>query len=672
MPSQFFGLQIGYSGLTAYQAALNTTGNNIANTETKGYSRQVTNQTAAQALRTYTTYGMAGAGTTVTSIEQIRNTYYDIKYRSAATSVGEYNVKSEYNAQIENLFNDDGETILGFSTLYDRFFKSMEDLQNDPSETSVRTNFVSQAKALCEYFNSTSDNLRKIQTDANDQIRTVVDQINSLGAKIANINHQINIIELKGTTANELRDQRNQLVDELSQYVDVTVMEDPIYTNDMLDEDGKPIGDFAGAYKYTVIISGNQTLVEGYDYRTMELRSRDSWNKVNQSDADGLYDIYWKDTGTQYYPANTNYGGQLKSLLQIRDGNNSEYFHGRIENGDEEGTVKVITKATDEFLQDTSKCTLNPTGLLTVGATEYKYDSWEVEQDGDHLVYTFYMSPDDEQFVDYNGSSRTMEGLKTLINKINAASDPANPDYTVAAVGPQVSYQGIPYYQEQMNEWVRLFAKNFNTTEQTGEDMNGNSLAGSSAENKDPVAFFVAKDLNGATGEGYYDFTEEYNYPDTKTVDESSLAVRGRSSTSDSYYQLTASNFAVSDYILSDVTRMATTKKQGDINLSSSDVVDELEKLKDQKNFFRGCTSAEFLNCVLGDVALNAGSANSFQKNYTNIMNAVDNQRLSVSGVDNDEEALNLVKYQNAYNLSAKMIQVMTEIYDRLINQTGV
>ena len=75
---------------------------------------------------------------------------------------------------------------------------------------------------------------------------------------------------------------------------------------------------------------------------------------------------------------------------------------------------------------------------------------------------------------------------------------------------------------------------------------------------------------------------------------------------------------------------------------------------------------------MLGDVALNAGSANSFQKNYTNIMNAVDNQRLSVSGVDNDEEALNLVKYQNAYNLSAKMIQVMTEIYDRLINQTGV
>ena len=69
---------------------------------------------------------------------------------------------------------------------------------------------------------------------------------------------------------------------------------------------------------------------------------------------------------------------------------------------------------------------------------------------------------------------------------------------------------------------------------------------------------------------------------------------------------------------------------------------------------------------------LNANSANVFQANYTNIQSVIVNQRLSVSGVDSDEEALNLVKYQNAYNLSAKMIQVMTEIYDRLILETGV
>jgi len=87
---------------------------------------------------------------------------------------------------------------------------------------------------------------------------------------------------------------------------------------------------------------------------------------------------------------------------------------------------------------------------------------------------------------------------------------------------------------------------------------------------------------------------------------------------------------------------------------------------------FKGCSSKEFLECILTDVALNASNATTFSKNYDNITKSINNQRLSVSGVDNDEEALNLVKFQEAYNLSAKMISVFQEIYDKLINQTGV
>ena len=69
---------------------------------------------------------------------------------------------------------------------------------------------------------------------------------------------------------------------------------------------------------------------------------------------------------------------------------------------------------------------------------------------------------------------------------------------------------------------------------------------------------------------------------------------------------------------------------------------------------------------------MSASSANTFNAVYSDISKAITNQRLSVAGVDNDEEALNLVKFQEAYNLSAKMMQVFTEIYDRLILQTGV
>ena len=100
----------------------------------------------------------------------------------------------------------------------------------------------------------------------------------------------------------------------------------------------------------------------------------------------------------------------------------------------------------------------------------------------------------------------------------------------------------------------------------------------------------------------------------------------------------------------------------------------DLSALKTDKSkiSFRSCSSAEFLQCILSDVALNKQSANTFEKNFTIIGQSITNQRLSVSGVDTDEEALNLVKFQHAYELSAKVIQTMTEMYDRLILNTGV
>ena len=118
---------------------------------------------------------------------------------------------------------------------------------------------------------------------------------------------------------------------------------------------------------------------------------------------------------------------------------------------------------------------------------------------------------------------------------------------------------------------------------------------------------------------------------------------------------------------------MATRNEMSD-GVEQNDLISDLKDMAYNKEImsFRGCNASEFLQCVLGDVALNASRANTFSKNYTNIAGVIDNQRLSISGVDEDEEAVNLVKYQNGYNLASKMIQTLTEIYDRLILETGV
>ena len=128
-----------------------------------------------------------------------------------------------------------------------------------------------------------------MQTDVNDEIAIKVDEINSVAQQIALLNKQINMVEANGTTvANDLRDKRDLLVDQLSAVVDVQCEERTIASRD---------GSEANIKEYTVMIAGGQTLVSGNDYRQLDCVPRASWQKANQNDVDGLYDVRWKDTG---------------------------------------------------------------------------------------------------------------------------------------------------------------------------------------------------------------------------------------------------------------------------------------------------------------------------------------------------------------------------------------
>lgn len=124
MPSTFFGLNIASSGLSAYQVALNTTANNIANVQTTGYSRQQSNRVASDALLVHQQYGAVGTGVTTVSVKQIRNQYYDTKYWYNQSSVGLYETKLSYLQQIENYFIDDSSS-KGFTTILNTMFNSL-------------------------------------------------------------------------------------------------------------------------------------------------------------------------------------------------------------------------------------------------------------------------------------------------------------------------------------------------------------------------------------------------------------------------------------------------------------------------------------------------------------------------------------------------------------------
>jgi flagellar hook-associated protein 1 FlgK len=215
MGSTFFGLNIGQTGLYAYQAALDTTAHNITNTETEGYTRKVMTQTAGKALQVNSSYGMAGTGVNVTGVTQMREQYYDMKYWKNNKLYGEYSVKSHYMTEVENYFND--VSVDGFTSSFNSMYSSLQELLKNPSSDTVRTQLINYAESLTEYFNSVSTNLKSIQEECNFEIRNQVDQVNSKSQQIAALTKQINTLEVSGGTANDLRDQRALLVDELSE-----------------------------------------------------------------------------------------------------------------------------------------------------------------------------------------------------------------------------------------------------------------------------------------------------------------------------------------------------------------------------------------------------------------------------------------------------------------------
>jgi flagellar hook-associated protein 1 FlgK len=650
VPSQFFGLNTAYTGLLNANAALNTTANNISNAETKGYSRQEVVSQASEALRVFTTYGCAGAGVDTIAIERIHDEFYDSKYWHNNTKTGEYQMKEYYMLQIEDYFKDDS-TIEGFSKVFQQMMDALAEVKKNPASDSTKSQFVGFAGNLCEYFRSMASSMEQVQKDVNSEIKLKIDEINSLASEIATLNKQINVIELSGSKANELRDKRSLLLDQLSAVVEIDAQEYPIVDTNDPDRE-------TGGHQFILKIAGGLTLVDTDDYNTLACIARTSEEKVNQSDIDGLYDVYWitnKNTGAlgdKFNLYNASLGGELEGLIQMRDGNNSENFTGIVKavsstsepaGSKNEGCKKITVAVTEDYLKDMDKCKLSNTGgVITLGNEEFYYTDWTYNRDASgNVTYDFWID-----------ESKNNQVLSTI--KINKEAN----------IGQAIGYQGVPYYQEQLNEWVRIFSNAFNSILKDGYNVNG----------EPGVDLFVANHATDSDqylfdGPAYKTFADDIDGVFTPTT---GFTV-SLNKDDDTYYMLTASNFDILTAVSSDADLLGTKRDQA----AGTDAYDNVSRLVDLATnkkiaSYRGAATQEFLTCVLSDVALNSKNAQVFKKNYTNIGNAIDNQRISISGVDNDDEAVSLIKYQNAYTMASKMIQTLTEVYDRLILETGV
>lgn len=314
MSSPFFGLDIGVSALRAAQQLLDTAAHNVANANTPGYSRQRVSVVESLPY-TYPSVnrsglpGQIGSGVTVAAITRVRDTFLDLQVQAQTALQGEWDTRQQELAKVEAVFPEPSDSGLG-STI-SKFWNAWQDVASDPTSAAARTALTEQAASLAMEINRDSTQLNMIASGIDSQVTQQIQTVNDLAKQIAALNGQIQRVTITGDHANDLLDQREQLLEKLSAIVPAYVVTQP---------DGS----------MSVLVGGTD-LVSNVYARTM----------VAQTDpATGHTNPVWPDGSAVALPS-----GQLKALVAVRDTDVAGYL------GQLDSLAKGIADATNTLQQ---------------------------------------------------------------------------------------------------------------------------------------------------------------------------------------------------------------------------------------------------------------------------------------------------------------------------------
>jgi len=287
MSGTFMGINIALSSLQAQQAALDTVANNIANANTPGYKRQRVllgegNPVTGPFGDGINRRTMLGTGVDVIEIQRVQDTFVDNRVRQTSASASEWAAKSDTLAQLESIFNEPSDQ--GIGSQLDKFWSAWEKLSAQPDDIPTRKALIQQAQTLTMRIRQSYGQIRSIGEDVDTAVRDKVGQINSITSQIVELNRKIQWSSSSGASPNDLLDQRDILVGQLSSLAGVDVF-------------GK------GGQDFTVIL-GNKILVQGTARDTLGVRL----------DAGGLQEVYSTADGD----ARRVPGGEIAGLLDLR------------------------------------------------------------------------------------------------------------------------------------------------------------------------------------------------------------------------------------------------------------------------------------------------------------------------------------------------------------------
>ena len=289
MRSTFMGLEASKRGLFTQQSALYTTGHNISNANTQGYTRQRVNMETTPGfpgagLNTGKTAGHIGTGVQAHSVQRMRDEFVDRQFRQETNKLGYWQSTTKSISQMEDIMSEPSE--FGINQAFTEFWKSMEDVVTNPKDTAARQVLISKGQSLAESFNYMDTQLKQIQGNIGNEINVVTKEANSLLKQIADLNKQIQAVEPNGYMPNDLYDARDTLLDQLNEIIPVSISYEK--------SGGNALAIAEGSMTVTYIDKGGNKidLVRGKEHGTISTNTENNGPIDGDVEASGAYALF--------------------------------------------------------------------------------------------------------------------------------------------------------------------------------------------------------------------------------------------------------------------------------------------------------------------------------------------------------------------------------------------
>jgi flagellar hook-associated protein 1 len=561
--TDIFGvLSIGSKALSAQQKGIYVTGNNIANINTPGYSRQRLNM--ASDFPVDSSIGPVGTGVNAIEVERIYQRFLGVQINNETQSLGKWEANKDMLERVEMISDESGG--YGLSQVMSDFWNAWQDLSNNPSGSVERSVLVAKSETLATTFSNNYQDLQTVQTDIDTMIKGNVDEINLLSEKIGSLNQKIVQMEAGGDTANDFRDQRDQLLNDLSELIDIDSFE---------NANGG----------VTVSVGSGQPLVEGTNvYRlSTQVNSAGNQNVVWVDAADNTVDI-----------TDTISGGKMKGWLNARDLDIRNYLN------------RLDTLA-QSFME----------AVNTLHASGYGLDG----------------STGNDFFTGAATASGVLDSALTVSAEEGGAGNIA---ITLVAGGTAGSETVMT---DPVTGDIRIAIED-------GVSTQAQIAAALQAHSTIATAVAAAPAAAWTLGSG----------TDTVTLSGGSSAAE----------MLVNPAIVLDDQLIAAAQSFNTTPGDKPGDNSNAIAIANLENAMTMKG--NTATFGAYYESYIGDVGNAVQQADSYYSHQDQMVGQLENYRESISGVSIDEEMINLVKFQNAYQAAAKLITTADEMMQTVLN----